>query len=118
MLAWSGRAAKPGGEADGDAMAGKVVYVDFRKRKPTRSGFGGGPRFVLGVFALVLVAELLAVAVWHPASIGSSFFGPTVIAVAVLVTVGVRRAVARYRVGRLYRQTLGRDDPKTDRTHH
>ncbi|RMG97233.1 MAG: hypothetical protein D6708_01660 [Candidatus Dadabacteria bacterium] len=99
-------------------MAGKVVYVDFRRRTPPRSGFGGGPRFVFGVFVLVLVAELLAVAVWHPASIGSSFFGPTVIAVAVLVTVGVRRAVARYRVGRLYRQSLGRDESRSDRTLH
>ncbi len=102
-------------------MAGKVVYVDFRKRGAPRSGFGGGPRFVLAVFVLVLLLELLVVAAWHPASIGSPFFGPTVIAVAVVVTVGVRRLTARCQVRRLYRSTLGRNPPRqgrSDRTLH
>ncbi|WP_025321355.1 hypothetical protein [Deferrisoma camini] len=102
-------------------MAGKVVYVDFRKRGQPRSGFGGGPRFVFAVFLVVLLLELLVVAAWHPASIGSAFFGPTVIAVAVVVTVGVRRLTARYQVRRLYRSTLGRAAPRrgsSDRTLH
>ena len=94
---------------------GKVVYVDFRKgRRPTTGGFGGGPRLVSAVFLGVLLAELLAVAMLRPAVISSGFFGPTVIAVAVLVTLGVRRAVARFQVARAYRDSLGPGDDSPD----
>ncbi len=86
---------------------GKVVYVDFgRQRKPTAGGFGGGPRLLLAVFLAVLGVELLAVAAWHPSAITSFFFGPTVIAVAVVATLGVRRVIARVQVARMYRKTL------------
>ncbi|MBE0616980.1 MAG: hypothetical protein IH608_03490 [Proteobacteria bacterium] len=87
----------------------KVIRVDFRKgRRPLAGAFGGGRRFTLVVFAGVLVAELLAVAALYPSAIASFFFGPTVIAVAVVCTVGARRALARMQVSRLHRRTVAR----------
>ncbi|GAB4269178.1 MAG: hypothetical protein Kow0092_23140 [Deferrisomatales bacterium] len=106
---------------------GKVVYVNFRKgKKPTGGGFGGGPRELWAVLLAVLVAELLAVAAFYPSAIGSFFFGPTVIAVAVACTLGARRVIARIQVARLHRKTFGagkrrppdRDDGHTGRTLH
>lgn len=87
----------------------KVVYVDFRKRgKVADGGFGGGPRRLFAVFLCLLIAEILAAAALYPSAIGSFFFGPTVIAVAVAGTLGVRRLVARYQVARLHRSLGGR----------
>ncbi len=102
--------------------AGKVVYVDFRNRRPPPAGgFGGGPGFLLAVFLAVLFAELLAAAAFHPSVISSFFFGPTVTAVAVLAALGARRVLVRVRVARLYRKTLRGTDPpwkRSDRTLH
>lgn len=104
----------------------KVVYVDFRKgRRPTSGGFGGGPRMLFLVFLAVLILELLVAAAIYPSAITSFFFGPTVIALAVACTLGARRIVARYQVGRMYRRTMGGhgrfdrdDDDHTGRTLH
>ncbi len=102
----------------------KVVYVNFSKgRKPTAGGFGGGPRLLFGVFAAVLVVELLAAAVFYPRAITSGFFAPTVIAVAVAATLGARRLIARAQVAHLHRQaSRNRDfhdhDDSTSRTLH
>jgi len=103
----------------------KVIRVDFRKgRKPSTAGFGGGPRLLFAVFLGILFAQLTLVAAFYPKAIGSFFFGPTVIAVAVLVTLGARRLIARAQVARLYRRTAGspspsdRDDDHRGRTLH
>jgi hypothetical protein len=102
-----------------------VVYVDFRKsRRPTSGGFGGGPRLLFAVFLMVLGFLILAAAFAYPSSIGSFFFGPTVIAVAVACTLGARRFIARIQVARLHRRAQGgksfasRDDDHTRRTLH
>ncbi len=101
-----------------------VVHVDFRKgRKPSSGGFGGGPRLLFAVFLFVLGSLILGAAAGYPSVIGSFFFGPTVIAVAVACTLGVRRLIARIQVSRLHRSTLGkspflRDDDHTGRTLH
>lgn len=105
---------------------GKVVYVDFgRGRKPTSGGFGGGPRVLFAVFLGVLILELLGAAVLYPSAIGSFFFGPTVIAVAVLCTLGARRIIARVQVSLLHHRTFATgvdhdrdDDDHTGRTLH
>lgn len=103
----------------------KVIRVDFRqKRRPGSGGFGGGPRSLLGIFAAALGVQLLAAAVFHPRVIGSSFFAPTTIAVAVICTLAARRLIARVQVSRLHRQTVEnavhphRDDGSRDRTLH
>ncbi len=103
----------------------KVIRVDFRrKRRPGSGGFGGGPRSLLGIFAAVLGVELLATATFHPRVIGSSFFAPTAIAVAVVCTLAARRVIARVQVSRLHRQTVAnaadphRDHDSRDRTLH
>lgn len=103
----------------------KVVYVDFRGRKrPTFGGFGGSPRLLFAVFLSVLIFELLGAAYLYPSAIGSFFFGPTVIAVAVICTLAARRAIARIQVSQLHRRTVGRrapsdrDDGHTGRTLH
>ncbi len=102
----------------------KVVFVDFRQgKKPTSGGFGGGPKLLLTIFLAVLVLELLLVAAFYPSAIGRSFFGPTVIAVAVACTLGARRVIARLQVAALHRRTLGdgssdEDDDHTGRTLH
>jgi hypothetical protein len=104
---------------------GNIVHVNFRKgRKPSSGGFGGGPRLLFGLFLIVLVIELLAAAVLFPSAIGRIFFGPTVIAVAVACTLGLRRVIARIQVARLYRMTREgkgpseNDDGHTGRTLH
>jgi hypothetical protein len=110
---------------EGALGKGKVVHIDFRKgRKPSSGGFGGGPRLLFAVFLAVLTIELLAVAVLYPSIIGSYFFGPTVIAVAVACTLGLRRVIARVQVARVYQRTHGgkgpvqSDDDSTGRTLH
>ncbi len=86
----------------------KVVYVDFRQKKGAAvGGFGGGRGTTAGVFLGVLAAEILVAAAFVPSAIGSFFFGPTVIAVAVVATVWARRLVARVQVARLHRQRHG-----------
>jgi hypothetical protein len=104
---------------------GKVVHIDFRKgRKPSSGGFGGGPRLLFTVFLCVLILELLIAAVLYPSAISSAFFGPTVIAVAVACTLGLRRLIARMQVASLYRATREAkapsqpDDENTGRTLH
>lgn len=103
----------------------KVVRVDFRrKRRPGSGGFGGSSRSLIGIFAAVLGLELLAAAAFHPGGIGSSFFAPTAIAVAVICTLAARRMIARVQVSRLHRQAAGgsrdrpRDAASPDRTLH
>ncbi len=103
----------------------KGIRVDFRKsRKPSTGGFGGGPRLLFTVFLGVLGAQLAFVAAFYPAAIGSFFFGPTVIAVAVLATLGARRIIAGMQISRLHRRTLGgaspsdQDDDHQGRTLH
>ena len=91
-----------------------VVYVDFRRsRKPTSGGFGGGPQLLFVVFLLVLGLLILAAAVAYPSAIGSFFFGPTVIAVAVACTLGARKLIARIQVTRLHRRTQGGRRPSS-----
>jgi hypothetical protein len=88
----------------------KVVFVDFRRgRKPPPTGFGGGPRFLFGLFLSVLLLEVLGAAIVWPSSIGSAFFGPTAIAVAVALALGVDRLVARARFARLRGRGRGSD---------
>lgn len=102
----------------------KVVFVDFRRgKRPTSGGFGGSPKLLLTIFVSVLVVELLLVAALYPSAIGRSFFGPTVIAVAVACTLGARRLIARLQVAALHRRTVGEgsfheDDDHTGRTLH
>jgi len=103
----------------------KVIRVDFRKgRKPSTAGFGGGPRLLFGVFLGILGVQLVSIAAFYPKAIGSFFFGPTVIALAVLGTLGARRVIAGVQVARLHRRTLGgsnpsdRDDDHRGRTLH
>jgi len=100
--------AEEGETVDGD----KVIRVDFgRGRRPSAGGFGGGPRLVLAVFVGVLVVELLAAAALYPRAIASFFFGPTVIAVAVICTIWARRVIARVQVSRLHRRATASQDP-------
>jgi hypothetical protein len=63
------------------------------------------------VFLSFLGVQLTLAAFLYPHAIGSSFFGPTVIAVAVLGTLGARRVIAGLQVARLHRQTLGNSSP-------
>lgn len=113
------------GEEEGDLGSEKVVRVDFRrKRRPTRGGFGGRPAVLLGIFGAVLGVELLGAAALHPRMIGSSFFAPTAIAVAVVCTLAARRVIARVQVAQLHRRIVGeelareRNDGSRDRTLH
>lgn len=84
----------------------KVIFVDFRKgRRPPPKGFGGGPRFVFGLFLAVLLAELAgAAAALGRSAIASPFFAPAAVAVAVAAAVGVDKLVARVRLARLGRR--------------
>ena len=88
----------------------KVVYVDFRKRRePGGGGFGGSPRQLFAAFLAVLAAELIVAAALYPRWIASGFFAPTVIAVAVAATLGVRRLVTRYQIAYLHKHAAARD---------
>lgn len=96
----------------------KVIRVDFRRgRRPSAGGFGGGPRLLFAVFLGVLVVELLLVAAFYPQAIGSFFFGPTVIALAVACTLWARRGIARMQVSHLHRHTVGRREGSGDDDH-
>jgi hypothetical protein len=103
---------------EGEVGRNKVVYVDFGKGNRTATGgFGGGPRFLFGVFVAILVIELFVVAVWYASAISSAFFGPTVIMVAVLGTLAARRLIARAQVAYLYRKTTrDTDEPPDEQT--
>lgn len=106
-----------GGEEPVDGN--KVIRVDFRRgRRPPAGGFGGGPRLLFAAFLAVLVAELLFVAAFYPQAIGSFFFGPTVIALAVVCTLWARRGIARWQVAHLHRHTVGRRDHSDDHRGH
>ncbi|MDW7709437.1 MAG: hypothetical protein SCH98_03100 [Deferrisomatales bacterium] len=110
------------GEGDEPVGGDKVIRVDFRRgRGRAPGGFGGGPRLLLGVFLGVLTVELLLVSALFPETIASFFFGPTVIAVAVIATLWTRRVIARAQVSRLHRRTVRRardvDGPDDHRGH-
>lgn len=82
-----------------------VVFVDFRKgRGPSLRGVSGESRLALVVFLALLTAEVLGAAVFFPSAIGSGFFGPTVLALAVAGAMGARRAVDSARVARSRRR--------------
>lgn len=92
-------------DTEGAVSGKRVVYVDFRKRrKPSAGGFGGTPRQVFGVFLALLTGELVVAAVLYPRWIASGFFAPTVIAVAVIATVGIQRWVARRQIAGLHKR--------------
>ncbi len=101
-----------------------VVFVDFRKgRKSTLRGAGVGSKFAMGLFLVLLALELLGAAVLIPSAIGSAFFGPTAIAIAVVGALGARRAVSRLELARTRRRfakqrTDGRDDGQPRHTLH
>jgi len=100
-------------DTEGAVSGKRVVYVDFRKRrKPSAGGFGGTPRQLFGVFLALLTGELVVAAALYPRWIASGFFAPTVIAVAVIATVGIQRWVARRQIAGLHKrataQTGGR----------
>ena len=97
----------------------KVVYVDFRKhRKSSVRGFGGSPRQLFGVFLAVLAGELALAAVFYPRWIASGFFAPTVIAVAVAATLGVRRLITQQQIAYLHKRTAAQDSTsKRDHDH-
>ena len=82
----------------------KIIYVDFVEKKRSQPfGFGGGPKVTLAVFFLTLSALVVTVALAMPEWLLSAFFAPTAIAVSVVLALGIRRAVIRWQVGRLYR---------------
>ncbi|MDF1555144.1 MAG: hypothetical protein P1P84_18890 [Deferrisomatales bacterium] len=96
----------------------KVVYVDFRKRrKPGVGGFGGSPRQLSVVFLATLTGELALAAVLYPRWIASGFFAPTVIAVAVAATLGVRRLITRQQIAYLHNQHVAAQD-RTSKPDH
>lgn len=96
------------------AAAGRIIEVDFkRKHKPSAGGFGGrfggGPKFVAAVFIAALLVEIALVAAFAPSLIPSGLFPLMVIIVAVLVSLGARRAMVRMEINRLHRQMTTRD---------
>jgi hypothetical protein len=102
-----------------------VIFVDFRsRRKPMFSGFRRGSGLTAGVFLGLLAAEILGAAAFLPSAIGSAFFAPTTIAVAVAGTMGVNRVATRIQTARLLRRASGRGSPtnhdpeRTGRTLH
>ena len=97
-------------DTEGAVSEKKVVYVDFRKRrKPSTGGFGGTPRQLFGVFLALLAGELLVAAALYPRWIASGFFAPTVIAVAVIATVGLQRLAARRQIAGLHKRATAQD---------
>lgn len=104
---------------------GNVVFVNFRgRRKPSFGGPRSGSGRTVGVFLALLGVEIFGAAVLLPSSIGSAFFGPTVIALAVAGTMGLSRMTAGLREARIRRRFLepegpaGGDSGRTGRTLH
>jgi hypothetical protein len=75
----------------------KVVFVDFGKRR-RGSRRAGGTALLFWLFLSLVGSEILLAAVLLPSSIGSSFFGPTVVVVAVALALGCGRLLGRERV--------------------
>jgi membrane protein implicated in regulation of membrane protease activity len=98
---------------------GNIVFVDFRRRrKPSLGGGRAGSRLTVGVFLGLLAAEILGAAAFLPSSIGSAFFGPMVIALAVAGTMGLSRIASNVQAARLRRRLgglRGPADPDPDR---
>lgn len=112
MVGWLIQGQKPGIRGIRMKPKEKVVFVDFRNRRKPSIGSGrAGSKLTIGVFLGFVGIELLAAAICLPSSIGSGFFGPTVIALAVAGTMGVSRLAQRARMARVRRRLASRGDP-------
>ena len=93
----------------------KVIFVDFRKRrKPSLSGFEGGSKMPTGLFLGFLAVEVLGAAAFLPSAIGSAFFAPTVIALAVALTMGIGRLRSGFQSAR-FKRRRGLESMREDR---
>lgn len=104
----------------------KVIYVDFAEKRRSRPfSLGGGPRFTVGVFFVVLLALTGFCAYLWPQWLTTGFFAPTVIVLAVLATLGAKKAVIAFQMARLSRtpvhndkKSFGSSDDRGGRTLH
>lgn len=83
----------------------KIIFVNFAtRRKDDTLSFGGGPKFMTGVFFSVLAGLVVLIALLWPELLLSYFYGPTLILIAVLAAVAARKILIKIQVARFARK--------------
>ncbi|PLX46168.1 MAG: hypothetical protein C0609_01150 [Deltaproteobacteria bacterium] len=101
-------------------MSGKIIdWEKHRKRSKEKAKTSWlapfyGPRGTMWTFLATLFALLILVAIVVPAYITSSFFAPTAILIAVLLTLWLNRVKKRAEINRMYRQMKEREAREND----
>ncbi|PLX42874.1 MAG: hypothetical protein C0608_01150 [Deltaproteobacteria bacterium] len=101
-------------------MSGKIIDWEKHRKKKSRERKSSwlspffGPRGTMWTFLAALLALLLLVALVVPSYITSSFFAPTVILIAILLTLWLGKVKKHAEINRMYRQLKEREAREHD----